>query len=92
MLMPGRVARLAQYGCAQYSTGRLLPCLTMMWCGETGADASVTFGVASVDTDQIAATATRGSNCGQNKALAHLSSPRSDELRSGIAILTADPV
>ena len=33
----GRLRRFTQNGSAQYSTGRLLPCLTMISWGETGA-------------------------------------------------------
>jgi hypothetical protein len=51
-----------QYGWLQYSTGRVLPCLTVMSCGEIGADASVGFPLPAIfgDIDQatvIAATA-----------------------------------
>src|SRR5262249_31668397 len=46
------------------STGRFLPCLTMISCGETGADVSVastgpaTFDLANVAIDQTVAVAT----------------------------------
>src|SRR5215831_21076869 len=62
----GRVdpGALPQNGWAQYSTGRFLPCLTMISCGEVGADVSVastgpaTFDLANVAIDQTAAVAT----------------------------------
>src|SRR5262245_29906708 len=61
----GRVdpALLPQNGWAQYSTGRVLPCLIMISWGETGADVSVactgptTFDLANVAIDQTAAVA-----------------------------------
>src|ERR1700730_17788731 len=54
----------AQNGWAQYSTGRMLPCLTVMSCGEIEADASVAsslpaiFGLIEIDQAKaITATA-----------------------------------
>src|SRR6516225_7424758 len=53
-----------QNGWAQYSTGRLLLCLTMISCGETGAGVSVactgpaSFDLANVAIDQTAVVAT----------------------------------
>jgi len=60
LLGPG----FTQNGSAQYSTGRLLPCLTMISCGETGAGVSVactgpaSFDLANVAIDQTAVVAT----------------------------------
>ena len=60
LLGPG----FTQNGSAQYSTGRLLPCLTMISCGETGAGVSVactgpaSFDLANVAIDQTAVAAT----------------------------------
>src|ERR1700751_861133 len=60
LLGPG----FTQNGWAQYSTGRLLPCLTMISCSETGAGVSVvctgpaSFDLANVAIDQTAVVAT----------------------------------
>src|SRR5262245_40924381 len=64
-LQPATASGCAQNGSAQYSIWTSLPCLTMIWCGEIGADASVAstlpgpFGLARVDIDQTAASAAR---------------------------------
>src|ERR1700730_18316068 len=88
----------AQNGWAQYSTGRMLPCLTVMSCGEIGADASVAsslpafFGLANVEIDQakaITATAAIAARI-MRLRICRLLIP--DELRNGIDILSADPV
>jgi hypothetical protein len=76
----------------------VLPCLTIMSCGEIGADASVAFslpaifGLANVDIDYakaIIATAAIGARI-MRLRICHLLI--SDEPRNGIGILCADPV
>jgi hypothetical protein len=88
----------AQNGWDQYSTGRMLPCLIIISCGEIGADASVAssllaiFGLANVDIDHakaITATAAIAARIVRLR-ICHLLIPH--ELRSGIGILCADPV
>src|SRR3954469_25030392 len=67
----GGRARSDQYGGDQNSTVRLLPCVTMISCGETGADASVVppFGLASVVTDQTTAIAATAATVATTKRL-----------------------
>jgi hypothetical protein len=73
----------------------MLPCLTVMSCVEIEADASVASSLAAifglVEIDQTKGDHCYGGHCGQNNALAHLSSPYPDELRNGIGTLCAVP-
>ena len=86
----------AQNGWAQYSTGRMLPCLTVMSCGEIEAGASVAsslpaiFGLVEIDQAKaITATAAIATRI-MRLRIYRLLIP--DELRNGIGILCADPV
>ena len=94
--MPGWRGCNAQNGWAQYSTGRMLPCLTVMSCGEIEAAASVAsslpaiFGLVEIDQAKaITATAAIAARI-MRLRIYRLLIP--DELRNGIGILCADPV